>query len=56
MEHQLNPEHCGCGHLRLLLTKSREYKVRHQLVLDALSLFFTARWNGAVECEYLALP
>ncbi len=44
MEHQLNSNHFGCGHLRLLLTKSKEYKVREQLVRDALHCFFTARY------------
>src|SRR4051812_31224989 len=55
LEHQLKPEYFGCGHLRLLLTKSKLYKVRRELIHDCLKAYFTARWNGAIECEYLAL-
>jgi hypothetical protein len=55
MKHQLNSEHIGCGHLRLMLTKSHLYGVRPKLVLHALKAFFTSRWEGAIECEYMAL-
>lgn len=55
MEHQLNPLHIGCGHIRLLLQKAAEYRVRPKLVLHSLKAFWTARWNGSIEPEYMAL-
>lgn len=33
---QLNPQHIGCGHLRLMLTKPEVYGVRHNLILHVL--------------------
>jgi hypothetical protein len=55
MEHQLKPQFIGCGHIRLMLTKSSMYNVRAKLVTHALKSFFTNRWDGSIECEYMAL-
>lgn len=38
-----------------MVTQNRKYQVRKQLVLDLMAAFFTARWDGCVECEYMAL-
>lgn len=55
MTHQLNPDHIGCGHIRRMVKFSVKYDVRQELVLDCLSNFFTKRWDGATDIEYMAL-
>jgi len=55
MELLLEPDHIGCGHLRLLLTQSERYKVRRELVVLALKCFFYSMWEGAAGCDYVAL-
>lgn len=50
-----NPQHIGCGHVRLSLQHAADYGTRALLVETFLRLFFTLRWGGAVEAEYVAL-
>lgn len=51
----LQPDLVGCGHLRLLMTRSEDYKVRRELVTMVLRCFFHAFWDGATECDFVVL-
>lgn len=55
LEHVLQPKHIGCGHLRLALTRSREYDTREGLVAALLRSFHERRWSGAFEPVDVAL-
>jgi rhodanese-related sulfurtransferase len=56
MEHALLPAHIGCGHLRLMATRPEVYGARPELVFGLLEAFFRARWDGAIDAEFTALP
>lgn len=56
LEHALLPAHVGCGHLRLMATRPEVYGARPALVWGLLEAFFRARWSGAIEAEFTALP
>jgi rhodanese-related sulfurtransferase len=56
LEHTLVTDHIGCGHLRLMATRPEVYGARPALVLDVLKAFFRARWSGAVDADFTALP
>lgn len=55
LEHLLNPDHIGCGHLRFMLTQSEAYGVRQGLVATFLRTFFDERWQGLSELEFVPL-
>jgi rhodanese-related sulfurtransferase len=55
LEHGLRPEHIGCGHLRLALTRSREYGTREGLINALLRAFHLKRWEGAPEMELVTI-
>lgn len=55
LEHTLRPEHVGCGHLRLALTRPGEYDVREGLVTALLRSFHQKLWEGTPELEAVAL-
>jgi hypothetical protein len=50
------PEHVGCGHLRLMLTESRDYGVRPELVRAVLAGTFELAWRrrGALRYDVIA--
>lgn len=50
-----SPAHIGCGHVRLSIQNAETYGTRALLVETFLRLYFTQRWNGAVEAEFVAL-
>jgi len=50
-----NPQALGCGHVRMSWQQNEAYGTRALLIESFLRLFFTVRWNGAVEAEYVAL-
>jgi rhodanese-related sulfurtransferase len=56
LEHTLQPDHLGCGHLRLMATKPDVYGARPELVFNLLKAFFRARWEGVIEAEFTTLP
>lgn len=56
LEHMLVPDHIGCGHLRLALTKASDYGTRPELVRACLGAFLRLRWDGMPESEYVVLP
>jgi rhodanese-related sulfurtransferase len=51
----LQPQHIGCGHLRLASTRPDEYETREPLVRAVLRMFHQKRWDGAPEMEYVPL-
>jgi len=55
LEHLLEPAHIGCGHLRLMLLNSEEYGVRAELLRAFLHEYYTLRWSGSVEAEFVVL-
>jgi len=55
IEHLCDPSANGCGHLRLMLQHSDQYRLRPGLVADFLGAFFHARWEGAFRAEYESL-
>jgi len=46
LEELLKPDHIGCGHLKLMLTRPDDYGVRPELTLEFMRVFFTALWQG----------
>jgi hypothetical protein len=56
LEHMLQPAHLGCGHVRLMWTKSEQYGVREELTRNFLRAFLLARWDGAIDAEFVPLP
>ena len=50
-----NPQALGCGHVRMSWQQAEAYGTRPLLIESFLRMFFTLRWNGAVEAEYVAL-
>lgn len=55
LEHLVHPDSVGCGHLKFMLTKSEAYGVRAGLVEGFLRAYFTSRWNGLIELEFVPL-
>ncbi len=55
LEHLAEPDHIGCGHLRLMLQNGEEYGVRQDLVRAFLHAYYTMRWNGSTEAEFVVL-
>ncbi len=50
-----NPQALGCGHVRMSWQQAEVYGTRPLLIESFLRMFFTLRWNGAVEAEYVTL-
>ncbi|MBL8921320.1 MAG: rhodanese-like domain-containing protein [Myxococcaceae bacterium] len=55
LEWYLKPEAMGCGHLRLMTLYPERYGVRPGLVQQVMHGFWTTRWKGAPEPEYVVL-
>lgn len=55
LEHLVIPDHVGCGHLRLMMQNATEYGVRATLVEAFLREYYTMRWSGAAEAEFVVL-
>jgi hypothetical protein len=56
LDHMVEPECIGCGHLRLSMVHAAEYGVRRALIEDFLRTFFTLRWEGVDDNEVSVLP
>lgn len=56
LEHMLQPGHLGCGHVRLMWTNSERYGVREELTKNFIRAFLLARWDGAIDAEFVPLP
>lgn len=55
LEHMLRPQHLGCGHVRLALTRGERYGVRPELVLALVRRFWETRWSGDLEADFVIL-
>ena len=55
LEHMVQPAHLGCGHVRLLWSDSERYGVRRELTSAFVRAFLQARWDGAIEAEFVPL-
>jgi rhodanese-related sulfurtransferase len=55
LEHVLQPEHVGCGHIRQMWTNGELYGARPDLVRDFLDIYYRAKWRGAAEIELAPL-
>jgi rhodanese-related sulfurtransferase len=55
LEHLVNADAIGCGHLKLMLQNAAEYGVRSELVTAFLRAFFEAIWERIPEVEFVAL-
>lgn len=55
LEWYTKPEAMGCGHLKLMTLHPERYGVRPGLVPQVLRAFWTTRWKGAPEPEYVVL-
>jgi rhodanese-related sulfurtransferase len=53
--HLVNPDHIGCGHLRLSMQRGDEYGVRPEIIQDVLRAFYEAQWEGLPEVEFVVL-
>jgi hypothetical protein len=56
LEIAIQPEHLGCGHIKLSLTQAERYGTRPEFVRAFLRAFFRLRWQGSTETEYAPLP
>ena len=56
LEHLLNPDYLGCGHVRLMLQHPDEYGIRRELVESFLRSFYHLWWQGAPELDLTLLP
>jgi len=52
----VEPDHLGCGHLKLSMNRPDDYGTRRGLVEGFLRRFFQLRWEGTTEALYKALP
>jgi rhodanese-related sulfurtransferase len=55
LEHMVNPEHIGCGHLRLSMQRGADYGVRPAIVQEVLAAFYEAQWERLPEVEFVVL-
>lgn len=55
LEHLCQPDHVGCGHLKLALLNPEGYHVRAALITSFFEAFFTGLWGGAPDLEWVVL-
>lgn len=56
MNYLINPECVGCGHLKLMMTKGEQYKVRPTLIKHLLRAFYeSCFWDETSDCDYVVL-
>jgi len=55
LEHLIQPNHVGCGHLRLALTNPSDYKLRPELLTAFFRAFYTELWAGARDLVWVVL-
>lgn len=54
LDELIQPQHIGCGHIKLMLTRPDDYGVRPELVRAFLDAFFRSLWAGA-EVDFVVL-
>lgn len=55
LEHLVQPDHVGCGHLKLALTHPEAYEVRPALIRYFFDAFYHGLWNGAPDLHWVVL-
>lgn len=55
LEHLMQPDHVGCGHIKLALLNSDTYGVRPGLITSFFTAFFEGLWSGAADLEWVVL-
>ena len=55
LEHLIQPDHVGCGHLKLALTNPDRYGLRPELLTAFFQAFYTELWGGARDLEWVVL-
>ena len=55
LEHLLEPDHVGCGHLKLMVTRPAQYGVRPALPIAFMRAFYTGLWEGAPDHAWVVL-
>lgn len=55
LEHLVQPDHVGCGHLKLALTNPEAYRVRPALVRNFFEAFYRGLWNGSPDLHWVVL-
>ncbi|HJK98256.1 MAG TPA: rhodanese-like domain-containing protein [Polyangiaceae bacterium LLY-WYZ-14_1] len=55
LEHLVQPEHIGCGHLKLALTHPEAYGIRPALITGFFHAFFEGLWAGAPDLHQVVL-
>ena len=55
LDHLLQPEHVGCGHLALAMRNADQYQVRTELITSFFEAFYTELWEGAPDLEWVVL-
>ncbi|HJL18091.1 MAG TPA: rhodanese-like domain-containing protein [Sandaracinaceae bacterium LLY-WYZ-13_1] len=55
LEHLQQPEHVGCGHIKLALTQPDAYRVRPALITRFFEAFYSGLWQGAPDLTWVVL-
>lgn len=55
LDYLLEPNHIGCGHLKLALTHADAYGVRQEVVAGIFRAFFEEYWRGASNLNWVIL-
>ena len=55
LEHLVQPDHIGCGHLKLALTNPDAYQVRPELIRNFFEAFYKGLWNGSPDLHWVVL-
>lgn len=56
LEHMVQPQHIGCGHLRLAMQHPERYGIRPRLIEAFFRSFLSLRWQGHEDNEIAVLP
>ena len=55
LEHLVQPDHVGCGHLKLALLNAETYGIRPELIREFFVSFYEGLWAGAADLEWVVL-
>jgi rhodanese-related sulfurtransferase len=55
LEHLLQPDHVGCGHIKLALKDPEAYGIRPALITGFFRSFYEGFWNGAADLSWVVL-
>jgi rhodanese-related sulfurtransferase len=55
LEHLVQPDHVGCGHLKLALTHPDVHRIRPSLITRFFETFYQGLWNGARDLHWVVL-